>query len=200
VFEELSVNYSAKTVQIARAIIEVESEWNPQAKNPHSTAKGLFQFLDGTWEEQCDGDPLSPADNISCGLALIEKGETWRWGSSYHAWLPKIDKPIADEIRRLNSCMVALNYWGVRVSGNAMDLVPNTQPAVGVVALFKYGDGVNQHHAALITDIEENGFWVRETNFKRGQETRRFVSWKDKNLRGFHSPAVALSQTRLNLK
>lgn len=31
------------------ALIQKESSWNPTAQNPHSTAYGLFQFLDSTW-------------------------------------------------------------------------------------------------------------------------------------------------------
>lgn len=31
------------------ALIQKESSWNPNAQNPHSTAYGLFQFLDSTW-------------------------------------------------------------------------------------------------------------------------------------------------------
>lgn len=30
---------------------KIESSLNPRAKNPHSSATGLFQFLDSTWEE-----------------------------------------------------------------------------------------------------------------------------------------------------
>src|SRR5690606_25428666 len=30
-------------------IIKCESGGNPKAQNPHSTASGLFQFIDGTW-------------------------------------------------------------------------------------------------------------------------------------------------------
>ena len=32
------------------SIIECESGWNPKAQNPVSTAGGLAQFIDGTWE------------------------------------------------------------------------------------------------------------------------------------------------------
>jgi len=31
-------------------IAKCESTFNPHAKNPNSTAKGVYQFLDGTWE------------------------------------------------------------------------------------------------------------------------------------------------------
>lgn|GEM_PF-2661527 len=31
------------------ALVQKESSWNPNAQNPHSSAYGLFQFLDSTW-------------------------------------------------------------------------------------------------------------------------------------------------------
>lgn len=34
---------------IAACIAKYESGGNPRAQNPHSTASGLFQFIDGTW-------------------------------------------------------------------------------------------------------------------------------------------------------
>lgn len=34
----------------ARRVGACESRWNPNAKNDHSTAAGLFQFLRGTWD------------------------------------------------------------------------------------------------------------------------------------------------------
>jgi len=36
---------------IYRELIYMESSWNPVAKNPHSSAEGLGQFLDGTWSD-----------------------------------------------------------------------------------------------------------------------------------------------------
>lgn len=35
--------------QLALKVIDCESKFDPHARNPHSTAKGLAQFLDGTW-------------------------------------------------------------------------------------------------------------------------------------------------------
>jgi hypothetical protein len=34
---------------IAACIAKYESGGNPRAQNPHSTASGLFQFINGTW-------------------------------------------------------------------------------------------------------------------------------------------------------
>ena len=34
-------------------VAAVESRWNPRAKNPSSTAFGLFQFLKSTWATYC---------------------------------------------------------------------------------------------------------------------------------------------------
>ena len=37
-------------VRFLRCVINHESKGNPKAENPISTASGLFQFLDGTWQ------------------------------------------------------------------------------------------------------------------------------------------------------
>jgi len=31
-------------------LVYLESKWDPQAQNPHSTAYGIGQFIDQTWE------------------------------------------------------------------------------------------------------------------------------------------------------
>lgn len=36
-------------VSFLKCVIAHESGGNPRAENPHSTASGLFQFLDSTW-------------------------------------------------------------------------------------------------------------------------------------------------------
>lgn len=41
---------SAKEFEALQELIMLESSWNPDAKNPKSTAYGLGQFLDQTWE------------------------------------------------------------------------------------------------------------------------------------------------------
>lgn len=41
-------------------IAQRESNFNPQAKNPNSSAKGLFQFIDGTAKDYKLDDPFNP--------------------------------------------------------------------------------------------------------------------------------------------
>lgn len=74
-------------VVVIREIIKCESEWIPDAKNPYSSAKGLMQILDGTWEEfECEGDPLDPIDNINCGKKIYDRDGLRPWESSSECW------------------------------------------------------------------------------------------------------------------
>ncbi len=70
-------------IEIARA----ESGFNPQAKNPASTAKGLFQILGSTYKAyNCTGDVLNAADNIACARIIYEKDGTTPWNESKSSW------------------------------------------------------------------------------------------------------------------
>jgi len=48
--------------------------------------QGIYQFVLGTWNEQCEGDIDNPKDNIDCAIKLFSKGEYWRWNSSKGCW------------------------------------------------------------------------------------------------------------------
>ena len=75
---------------IAR-IIECESQGNPQAKNPNSTAYGLCQFINGTWEYvQLKWDMKLDRDNpedqlYACDRLYKEEGKS-HWITSYQCW------------------------------------------------------------------------------------------------------------------
>lgn len=58
-------------------LIRLESGWNPQAKNPKSTAFGLFQFLDSTWKNTGVTKSTDPALQAQAGLRYIKN----RYGS-----------------------------------------------------------------------------------------------------------------------
>lgn len=58
-----------------------ESRWQMTAKNPNSTAKGVFQFIDGTWNHYCKGNVWSPIDQTKCYVKLHKKYPNW-WRSS----------------------------------------------------------------------------------------------------------------------
>jgi len=62
---------------LAVQIATVESNLNPQAKNPKSTASGLFQLLEGTTKE-LGGDPkkrFDPLENARLGVRLIKQNQ-----------------------------------------------------------------------------------------------------------------------------
>lgn len=71
-----------------------ESSYNPKAKNPSSTASGLYMFtkptwlegirkrgLDWTWENVKD-----PAKNLDMFLWYYEQGKLNKWNASKHCW------------------------------------------------------------------------------------------------------------------
>jgi len=52
-FVDKSIEFNIDTIyniRFADCLIIAESGWNPNAKNPASTAHGLGQFLDSTWD------------------------------------------------------------------------------------------------------------------------------------------------------
>ena len=65
------------SAETALRIAFCESSYNPTAKNPNSTAKGLFQFIDKTWYNYCEGDVLDPYDNTKCFLEMYPKYPHW---------------------------------------------------------------------------------------------------------------------------
>ncbi|AWY07621.1 hypothetical protein SEA_YOSIF_57 [Streptomyces phage Yosif] len=50
---------------------QVESGWNPEAQNPASTAYGIAQFLDSTWELVGMEKTSDPERQIEAGLRYI---------------------------------------------------------------------------------------------------------------------------------
>ncbi len=71
--------------RIARA----ESQFNPEAKNPESTATGVFQILIGTWKDKrygCTGERTNAIDNIACARKIYDISGTVPWNSSKENW------------------------------------------------------------------------------------------------------------------
>ncbi len=58
---------------LIKSIIRVESNFNPKARNPGSSATGLMQIISGTWNWLTggSGDPTKPDDNIAAGAKYL---------------------------------------------------------------------------------------------------------------------------------
>lgn len=57
-------------------------DFNPSAKNPNSSATGVFQFIKSTWAGMCEGDVLNVHDNVSCGTRILANGGISHWEAS----------------------------------------------------------------------------------------------------------------------
>ena len=66
-------------------LIQHESSWNPRAKNPSSTAFGLFQFLKSTWATYCHEAPYGSVDPYIQALGGFRYVKA-RYGSPAGAW------------------------------------------------------------------------------------------------------------------
>jgi len=54
-------------------LIQKESSWNYKAQNPHSTAFGLGQFLNGTWDDVGCVKTEDKNEQIRCTIKYIEQ-------------------------------------------------------------------------------------------------------------------------------
>jgi hypothetical protein len=69
-----------------------ESDWNPDAQNPTSTAYGIAQFLDSTWSGYGIAKTSDPEKQIEAGLRYIEAryGKPSKalafWNNRYPHW------------------------------------------------------------------------------------------------------------------
>lgn len=72
-------------VEWALRIIRCESHGDPTAKNPHSSASGLFQHLARLWPERsaragfAGSDVFDPYANIAVAAWLLEHGGPGNW-------------------------------------------------------------------------------------------------------------------------
>ena len=83
------------------------------------------------------------------------------------------------------SCVRTAIAEGLKIPlKDAKDLKPNGQPIIGGGVLFYYPK-TDTHHVAYIKAFTENGFLVKEGNFKPCQFSEREVLWSDKFITGF---------------
>lgn len=81
---------------MALAIAKAESGLNPNAQNPESSASGIFQFLDGTFQTYCINklgiatslaDKDNPIYQINCAIDMMASPGGWEhWRASEFLW------------------------------------------------------------------------------------------------------------------
>lgn len=80
------------SVTLAKDIAHCESKFDPRAKNPNSTAKGLFQYIDATWRQLSIEkwgyvpDVYDPRFNAELGAWTLATYGTSPWVSSKECW------------------------------------------------------------------------------------------------------------------
>lgn len=57
---------------LADYLAKIESNYDPLAKNPNSSARGVYQWINSSWKAFCKGDVLIAHDNIECAMKLLE--------------------------------------------------------------------------------------------------------------------------------
>lgn len=61
----------------ALSIADIESDYVEDAKNPRSSAQGVFQIISGTFKQMgCTGNRLNAEDNVRCALYILGNPET----------------------------------------------------------------------------------------------------------------------------
>jgi soluble lytic murein transglycosylase-like protein len=84
----VAATWPASLQRRAARVCRCESSGNPNAKNPRSTARGLFQVLAGTWRDYAKAgeDIWNPYDNSTVGHR-IQRGQGWgAWEESRGCW------------------------------------------------------------------------------------------------------------------
>jgi hypothetical protein len=74
--------HSEKHYECYDKLIHKESSWNPDAKNPKSTAYGLGQFLDKTWNTVPQSKTSDPYEQLDAMFIYVEN----RHGNACKAW------------------------------------------------------------------------------------------------------------------
>lgn len=72
---------------LALRIANAESEFrNVNNTNGSKFGIGIFQIVQSTFDEQCQGDIYNEADNINCAIKMMSKNQYYRWNPSKLKW------------------------------------------------------------------------------------------------------------------
>ncbi len=89
----VEAHFAPTDVARALRVIGCESSGDPDAKNPRSSASGLFQHLGRFWPERsvkaglAGADIFDPEANVAVAAWLVYQGGGWsHWNPSRHCW------------------------------------------------------------------------------------------------------------------
>lgn len=154
------------------AIIETEtgSTWKTDLVSDTGDY-GLVQINLEYHPEITKGQALDPEFSMKWLASEIKEGREWKWTGC--------------------SCIQTAKALGVKVSGNAKDLKPNSSPKVGGLILMKYGE---VYHVAVIMEIIPTSygqlFKVREGNYQKCKITEREIRSDDRKILGYWVPST----------
>lgn len=93
--EQTAIKFSYSSAR-AIAIAKAESGLKPEARNSHSTASGLYQFIDGTFKAYCINkfqyaeslkQKNDPDIQIQCAVRMLSEGGESHWNASKPVWI-----------------------------------------------------------------------------------------------------------------
>jgi len=183
--------------ELAIAIVSAESNF----KNTTGITGdvGVFQFSPETWKDVCEGNPFNIKDNATCALREIRNNQLWRWEASredrknYQGWLSRLATSTKEIVLRNDELCSCLQYArrfipNLPMISNPSKINPNSMPRIGVAILLKYNipAGLGGYHIGIVDKITPEGYFVRDSNFKRCIATYRFISKESPTIRGFY--------------
>lgn len=139
---------------------------DPPGHNDGGLAAGIVQIHYDTWHFTRE-QVLDPEFSLRFAAKHIKAGDAWKY------WTP------------LNCYTYVDTKFSFGLPKMAQ-IVPNSEPYVGSVAIFHYSGGVK--HIAYVTAIGTGSFTVKEANFKAGVIGTRTIQLSDPFLDGFWMP------------
>lgn len=74
----IAVKYGIENSELMKTIA-CESSFNSKAKNPHSAASGVAQFMPSTFKMYCKGDYNSAKDQLTCMGIMFKNKQQSHW-------------------------------------------------------------------------------------------------------------------------
>jgi hypothetical protein len=151
---------------VIAGLIQYESGWNPQAKNPNSTSKGLIQFVDSTAQSlgfqdsqdlvnqfpDVDSQLLGPVADYWRKYAPYNSQEEFILAVFYPAWRAKsLDTELPQSVKDVNP--------GIDTLGDYVSNVEKHMSAFAVVKEF-LSSGTGEISATLLLLLAIGGYML----------------------------------------